>query len=93
MSNFDIRRLQGLNLSRYSRSIRTSLHLEVATFEGQTFITRTFKKTSFVSHGFQTGLSNFGGIRRFMYIVFTSTPSTIEKQHILIFELQNFFIL
>ena len=62
-------------------------HMEVATFEAQTFITSAFKKTSLVSHGFQTSSSNFGGTSGVMYVVFTLIPSTIELQHILISEL------
>ena len=77
----------------YHNMLKASLHLEVATFEAQTFIIFAFKNTSLVSHGFQTSSSIFGGISRVMYMVFTLVPSTIDLQHILIFELQHLFIL
>ena len=73
--------------------LRAGSHLEVATFEAQTFITPAFKKLSLVSHGFQIGSSNFGGTSRVMYMVFTLVPSTTKLQHILIFEVQHLFIL
>ena len=41
-------------------SLRADLHLEVTTFEAQTFITPAFKKSILVSYGFQIGSINFG---------------------------------
>ena len=51
---------RGLPLSVCYKILRAGSHLEVATFEAQTFITPAFKKTSLVSHGFQIGSSNYG---------------------------------
>ena len=61
-------------------------------FKDQRFITPGFKKTTLVSHGFQTSSNNFEGTIGVMYMIFTLVPNTIQLQFILIFELQHIFI-